>query len=138
MSELFEKIFNSIYQVLIEDGLVSQHGVDEEEKKKKSFHKCISIFQSIRESSVDNEMNLKKKIKDILELLGIDAGDKKRLDEIFGLINAMRSIEHLCSAACTHEKFAFCVVMISRTESQRIVVQKRGENIEIQLDKFVF
>jgi hypothetical protein len=70
----------------------------------------------------------------------------------------MRSIEHSCSAARvffsffffffffffvsrsrrTHQKFDFCVVMISRTESQKIVVQNRGENITIELDKSAF
>ncbi len=38
----------------------------------------------------------------------------------------------------THQKLVFCVVMISRTESQKIVVQTRNENIEIELDKSVF
>jgi hypothetical protein len=34
MNEFFEKIFNSIYEILIENDLISQHGVDEEEKEK--------------------------------------------------------------------------------------------------------
>ncbi len=36
--------------------------------------------------------------------------------------------------------FEFCIVMISRsrTESEKIVVQTRVENIEIKLDKSVF
>ena len=38
----------------------------------------------------------------------------------------------------THQKLMFCVVMISRTECQKIVVQTRNENTEIELDKFVF
>jgi hypothetical protein len=35
-------------------------------------------------------------------------------------------------------KFAFYVVMVSRTKCQKIVVQKRGKNIAIELDKSVF
>ena len=38
----------------------------------------------------------------------------------------------------THQKLVFCVRMISRTESQNIVVQTRNENIEIELVPFVF
>jgi hypothetical protein len=69
----------------------------------------------------------------------------------------MRSIEHSCSAArvfffffsssssCffffvtrhTHYKSMFCGVMISRTENQKILVQ-RDESIEIELVLFVF
>ena|SRR5271163_3714528 len=37
----------------------------------------------------------------------------------------------------THSKFRFCVRMISRTAGQKIVVQKRGKNTKIELDKSV-
>ncbi len=59
-------------------------------KKKRKNHfinACIPLFQSIQKSLVDNEMNLQDNIKKILELLGIDAGDKQRLDDIFGLMS---------------------------------------------------
>jgi len=37
----------------------------------------------------------------------------------------------------THSKSVFCVAMISRTESQKIFVRKRDENIEIEPRSFV-
>ncbi len=126
MSELFEQIFNSIYQVLIEDGLVSQHGIDEEEKKKKSFYKCISILQSIQESLVNNEMNLQDNIKKILELLGIDAGDKKRLDKIFGLIS--QEISTLKGSVHAHQ------IQIQQQQEQILEQQKQIQKQQNQLN----
>lgn len=80
-----ETIFNYIYQVLTKNGLIDQ--VVDEEKKMKSFVECKPILQALGQTTTTNyEMNIRKKIEQIVLLLNVNTDDKHLLEEVFGII----------------------------------------------------
>ncbi len=96
-------------------------------KKKRKNHfinACIPLFQSIQKSLVDNEMNLQDNIKKILELLGIDAGDKQRLDDIFGLMS--QKISTLKGSVHVHQ------IQIQQQQKQIQEQQNQLNSIELK------
>jgi hypothetical protein len=80
MTETNKTIFESIYQVFIDYGLIDINR-NTEEKKQQAYLSCVPIIEKIQEKNNDSDID--QFLKDLMLLLDIDVKAKESLDLIF-------------------------------------------------------
>lgn len=82
MNEPFEKIFNVIYEVFVETGLININ--NEQEKKREAFHMCLPVLLNMQQLSSEKE--LYSNVEKIVNLLDIKIDNKEHFKNIFDVI----------------------------------------------------